>query len=465
MQNGAVDTFTYDPLNRIQTESGLKNKRYAYDARGNQLTVEGRELRGLTNANFTFDNLNRLTKVKLEDGKEVSYVYNGDGLLYERVEGTNRTRYYYDEDAKLIAEAKVSGGTPSVTYTYIYDLSGRLWSRVDQAGGEVQYYQLNGHGDVIGLTDSQGNQLNTYTYDIWGNPETEEETVPNIFRYSGEYWDNTTDLQYLRARWYDPNAGRFVSKDPYQGSIANPLSLNRYSYVENNPLIYVDPSGHFKFKPKDVQELTNLLNEAREKSEFSKKNKYYQVYKDFIWERYDFGSFMDENQYNYLYGLVTGTSAYTNNAGTASWAREQLVDAYFEQKEAEYVALLALGMAGGIGGRYTGAKSGTKGTGNGISRDTIINSATQAKKGGETVVGHALQKHAGRNPDIWGKVKGGPDQINKTAQKHLEEIIDAPGDFVKVTNNRGITFLEKKLPDGRGVRLNLDGTFKGFIDQ
>jgi len=106
-----------------------------------------------------------------------------------------------------------------------------------------------------------------------------------------------------------------------------------------------------------------------------------------------------------------------------------------------------------------------KGTGNGIRRDTIINSATQPKKGGETVVGHALQKHAGRNPDIWGKVKGGPDQINKTAQKHLEEIIDAPGDFVMVTNDRGITFLEKKLPDGRGVRLNLDGTFKGFIDQ
>lgn len=93
------------------------------------------------------------------------------------------------------------------------------------------------------------------------------------------------------------------------------------------------------------------MDEAREKSEFSKKNKYYQVYKDFIWNRYDFESFMDENQYSYLYGLVTGTSAYTNNAGTASWAREQLVDAYFESKEAEYVALFALGMAGGIGGK------------------------------------------------------------------------------------------------------------------
>nr|WP_083930089.1 RHS repeat-associated core domain-containing protein [Paenibacillus sanguinis] len=55
---------------------------------------------------------------------------------------------------------------------------------------------------------------------------------------------DTTDLQYLRTRWYDPNAGRFVSKDPYEGSIDNPLSLNRYSYVVNNPLKYVDPSGN-----------------------------------------------------------------------------------------------------------------------------------------------------------------------------------------------------------------------------
>ncbi|GIO36300.1 hypothetical protein J41TS12_11610 [Paenibacillus antibioticophila] len=77
-----------------------------------------------------------------------------------------------------------------------------------------------------------------------GNPETEEETVPNVFRYSGEYWDSTTNLQYLRARWYDPNTGRFVSKDPYQGSLDNPLSLNRYSYVSNSPLKYVDPSGY-----------------------------------------------------------------------------------------------------------------------------------------------------------------------------------------------------------------------------
>jgi WXG100 family type VII secretion target len=100
-----------------------------------------------------------------------------------------------------------------------------------------------------------------------------------------------------------------------------------------------------------------------------------------------------------------------------------------------------------------------------LNRDTVISSATAPKKGGETIVGHALQKHAGRNPEIWGRVRGGPEQINQVAQKHLQDILDAPGEFKKITNNRGITFLEKTLPDGRGARLNQDGSFKGFIDQ
>ncbi|GIO36302.1 hypothetical protein J41TS12_11630 [Paenibacillus antibioticophila] len=342
-QNGVTDNFTYDLLNRIHTESGEKNKTYTYDQRGNIQNIEGRELRGLSNADFTFNSLNRLTKVKTEDGIEVSYTYNGDGLLYERLEGNSRTRYYYDEAAKLIAEADVSSGTPSLTYTYIYDLSGRLWSRVDHSSSQVQYYQLNGHGDVVGLTDSQGQQLNAYTYDIWGNPETEEETVPNIFRYSGEYWDSTTDLQYLRARWYDPNAGRFVSKDPYQGSLDNPLSLNRYSYVESNPLVYVDPSGNIISRA-DAETLLEIAG-----AEGANSDVWWLIRSHLGSEaKYDPMSVLDENnRFKYLFNLATGNHYIEeeNTPENASWAKAELLEMYEKNAErAEAIIGLSIGM-------------------------------------------------------------------------------------------------------------------------
>ena len=78
--------------------------------------------------------------------------------------------------------------------------------------------------------------------------------------------------------------------------------------------------------------------------------------------------------------------------------------------------------------------------------------------------GHAVQKHAGRHTEIWSKVRGNADSINKMALKHLKEILNSPGDFVRTKNKLGIEFLEKRLSDGRGIRLNLDKTFKGFID-
>ncbi|MBE0344450.1 hypothetical protein E4V51_33105 [Paenibacillus sp. 28ISP30-2] len=65
--------------------------------------------------------------------------------------------YYYNEEAKLMAEAEVEGETPKITYVYVYDLSGQLWARQDKASGQLQYYQLNGHGDVVGLSDSTAN--------------------------------------------------------------------------------------------------------------------------------------------------------------------------------------------------------------------------------------------------------------------------------------------------------------------
>lgn len=94
---------------------------------------------------------------------------------------------------------------------------------------------------------------------------------------------------------------------------------------------------------------------------------------------------------------------------------------------------------------------------------TVLESAQLPYKG-STVIGHALSKHAGRNPDIWGKTTGSMATWNEQAMTQLREIIRAPGEFKSVTTDKGIPFIEKRLGDGRGIRLNLDGTFKGFID-
>ncbi|WP_338846791.1 hypothetical protein V8J88_23850 [Massilia sp. W12] len=103
---------------------------------------------------------------------------------------------------------------------------------------------------------------------------------------------------------------------------------------------------------------------------------------------------------------------------------------------------------------------------------TVLTSAQTPYKG-TTVIGHALAKHAGRpatfsNPNIsgeqvWGKIKGNMASYNEKGMEHLRDILRAPGAF-QPTTNPGAIFLEKRLPDGRGIRLNQDMTFKGFVD-
>ncbi|MBG9795002.1 hypothetical protein ABD76_22045 [Paenibacillus dendritiformis] len=245
--NGAASKFSYDRLNRIKTSSQF-NEVYTYDQRDNRSTLRSDQVPTLKGASYAYDHRNRLTRVTTEEGKAVSYRYNGDNLMVERTEGGQTTRYYYDERAKIAAEGKVeANGSVTITAAYIYDTAGKLVARQIPGQSSLQYYVTNGHGDIMEIQDATGKVLNRYTYDIWGNPLKQEEQVPNIFRYAGEYWDAATELQYLRARWYDPGIGRFLTEDTYEGEINNPLSFNLYTYVYNNPLIYSDPTGNFVY--------------------------------------------------------------------------------------------------------------------------------------------------------------------------------------------------------------------------
>lgn len=76
-------------------------------------------------------------------------------------------------------------------------------------------------------------------YDAWGNITAQEETVPNRFKFTGQQLDPVTQQYYLRARFYNPVVARFTQEDTYRGD-----GLNLYAYCENNPVFYVDPSGH-----------------------------------------------------------------------------------------------------------------------------------------------------------------------------------------------------------------------------
>ena len=69
--------------------------------------------------------------------------------------------------------------------------------------------------------------------------------IVNPIKYAGEYYDDELGMCYLRARYYDPQIGRFTSLDIKEGDISNPLDMNRYVYCRNNPIKYIDPSGEF----------------------------------------------------------------------------------------------------------------------------------------------------------------------------------------------------------------------------
>jgi len=367
--------FTYDALNRIlSVKDQNTDDTYTYDVIGNRIGLVNKTVSGMKNASYSFDLLNRLTQVKGGNGKEVNYAYSGDGLLYERATKEKRTRYYYDASANLVAEAEVgTDGKPSIAYAYIYDVQGKLWARQDMKSKELQYYRFNGHGDVVALLDSAGKELNTYTYDIWGNPDTEKEQVPNIFRYSGEYWDSETGLQYLRARWYDPSQGRFMSEDTYAGNLTNPLSMNRYTYVANNPLIYWDPSGH-RYESYQLKQIEHLINEAMEYVT-SRKSAAYWEYRALLGK--EFKPIFDDpnnNRFKYLYGLLTQTSPYKNGKGNADWAKGELLDKYDEWQGASLLEAAALG------GMTSYGLQKNKGINNGVSTKNGCNCFTAGTK-------------------------------------------------------------------------------------
>ncbi|HLF77753.1 MAG TPA: RHS repeat-associated core domain-containing protein [Dehalococcoidia bacterium] len=124
------------------------------------------------------------------------------------------------------------------TLHYVYGL-GRI---AQVAGnGDTFYYLADGLGSTMALVDDTGAAINTYDYDVFGAVLASTGSQANAFKFTGEQADSSTGLEYLRARYYDMETGRFVSKDPM---LERP-EWNGHPYAMANSSVtnYSDPSG------------------------------------------------------------------------------------------------------------------------------------------------------------------------------------------------------------------------------
>lgn len=176
--------------------------------------------------------------------------------MYENVNGQETYFLYDGHSNKVIAEIDALGALKKY---YSWSPTGHLLSLT--VDGVAYYTVHNGYGDIIQLTDENGTVVASYNYDAWGNiiSETGSAAALNPYRYAGYRFDDVTGLYYLSARYYAPSLGRFLSRDPL-------FSNNLYLYSNNNPLMYVDPTGYYEVKS-DLDQGEKPQSEKREKEE------------------------------------------------------------------------------------------------------------------------------------------------------------------------------------------------------
>ncbi|MCK5612960.1 RHS repeat protein [Candidatus Pacearchaeota archaeon] len=248
--DGNSTSYYYDPLgNRTVVDDGSSivydvnclnqytavgpqgsQTSYYYDANGN-LADDGTYL-------YYYDCENRLLDVndKATSNPVVSYGYDYQGRRISKTVSGGTTKYCYDGD-QVIAEYN---GSDTLLRKFVYGLGiDEPICMIDVPGGnKVYYYHFDGLGSVIALSNVNSVIVERYSYDVFGEPNRISD-VNNPYYFTGRRYDSEAGLYYYRARYYDPNIGRFLQTDP----IGYDDGLNMYRYCFNNPLDLVDPDG------------------------------------------------------------------------------------------------------------------------------------------------------------------------------------------------------------------------------
>jgi RHS repeat-associated protein len=205
-------------------------KSYTYDCNGNMIADGDRT--------FFWDADNKPAAITRTGVGTTTFAYSGDGARVKKQTGANVIRYVGGY------EDHVTDGVP---VKHILAGGLHIATRVSAGPNAGTYYA---HGDHLGslnvLTNASGQEVQRLTYLPFGETLSNTGTVDFLqHRYTGQEQDPETGLYFYHARYYNPVLGRFLSPDSIVPGAGNPQSLNRYSYVTNNPVNLTDPSGHF----------------------------------------------------------------------------------------------------------------------------------------------------------------------------------------------------------------------------
>ena len=234
-KNGVTKVYAYDVANQLTAihQDDLQGQvltSFAYDLNGNLQSKSGTS----GTLNMTYDAWDRMTQAQKTWSLPEQYAYDDVGRRIRKTIGATTKDYLYD-GLDIIAEYTTTNwATPQVQYTHGPGIDAPI---IRASGGTSSYYHQDGLGSVVAVTDESGEATGTVRYDAWGAVSRQTGGIPQ-YGYTGREPDNT-GLVYYRARYYDPDTGRFTQPDP----IGLSGGTNLYAYAGGDPVNLVDPMG------------------------------------------------------------------------------------------------------------------------------------------------------------------------------------------------------------------------------